>query len=191
MEGGGSEALSLEPLQNTFASKAYQLRANLNVEPARTSLYKMAHLEWFLSETPLDLGSGQCAERMNRLQAIVAGLAVYHEALPFSEAERRWVSNTCATVNSDREYQWRAAKASVAMEIVNARRAEIMTAGVRRAIVGSELLRKWVSWRRQTDEFEGQDSFRTACLGLWIIVGAFASEKVPPALSGSIQALQP
>ncbi len=79
------------------------------------------------------------------------GLAAYHDALPFSGAERRWITDTLRGIPKKER---RARQTIVSQEA-----AEIMVAGVRRVTKGTDLTRRWWAWRRQTDEFEGQGSF--------------------------------
>jgi hypothetical protein len=127
-----------------------------------TTLFQMSKFEvqttdfCFESAMPPDQG------RQARHE-LSTGLAVYHEALPFSEGERRWLSQVC---NDTPEVP-------VAEEMFRLEEAEVITAGVRRTVKGGDLTRRWWSWRRQTDEFIGQGSLDAARLGLDSIAKLF------------------
>jgi hypothetical protein len=75
----------------------------------------------------------------------------YHTALPFDEAEREWL--------------WQAYDAAWgpnSISIIRRREARVMSAGLRRVILGRDLMRRWWAWRRETDEYAGQGSLDAA-----------------------------
>jgi hypothetical protein len=90
-------------------------------------------------------------------------LAVFREAMPYSEAERRWL------VDMNRQRKERSvprpdgysrAPAPVKEQLLdfNAAEDEIVSAGLLQVVSGRDLTRRWWSWRRQTDEFTDQGS---------------------------------
>src|ERR1700730_8263132 len=74
-------------------------------------------------------------------------LLAFHTALPYNEAERTWLSQI--TYLQDHEDMPR---------LIEEGHHKIMVAGVRRVVSGRDLMRRWVAWHRETDEFAGQDS---------------------------------
>lgn len=88
-------------------------------------------------------GIGQ--EQVERLSNL---LTRYHLALPFDEAERQWLYETY----SPRE----------GISDVRSKEATIVCGGLRHVIHGRELLRRWWSWRRETDQFIGQGTLGLA-----------------------------
>jgi hypothetical protein len=86
----------------------------------------------------------------------------YRDATPFTEAEGRWLLNTYRNIGF--------ANPSVSQEqifaAINAEEGRIMSSGLRRVVYGHDLLRRWWSWRRQTDEYTGQGSLDAARLAL-------------------------
>ncbi len=86
---------------------------------------------------------------------VAAPLAAFREALPYSEAERRWL------VDTDDELRHRFPQFSDTPErvaVIRASEDEILSAGLLQVVSGRELIRLWWSWRRQTDEFTDQGS---------------------------------
>jgi hypothetical protein len=83
-------------------------------------------------------------------------LAIFNEALPFDEGERRWLTPTWLDIPGS----WRERHKA----LCNAE-GEIVVNGVHRTVQGADLMRRWRSWRREFDEYEGQgtlDIARTA-----------------------------
>lgn len=136
------------------------------------ALYRMANLEAEVAELCLEseMPSTQC--RLVR-QELNTGLAIYREALPFSEAERRWISGVCSEV-----YLY-----SKAERVIRSKEAEIMTAGLRRVVRGDDLFRRWWSWRRQTDEFTDQGGLHVARSGLESVARLLMPKPLPTTLT--------
>ncbi len=72
----------------------------------------------------------------------------FQAALPFTMEERTWFLDPEDTTaeRADKENQ----------------EATIISAGVHKVISGRELVRRWLAWRRETDEFEGQGTLDIA-----------------------------
>jgi hypothetical protein len=77
-------------------------------------------------------------------------LSSFHTALPFSEAERSWLVRLFRQLDAPTVEAFPIA--------VETQEAQIMSAGVKRVVTGRDLMRRWVAWRRERDEFEGQAS---------------------------------
>ncbi|MFZ1990966.1 MAG: hypothetical protein WAW96_14485 [Alphaproteobacteria bacterium] len=79
-------------------------------------------------------------------------LDAWHAALPFNESEREIVRNAyhASLIGSlaYREIPTQLRKADF----------EVMASGVQTVVRGRDLMRRWWAWRRELDEFEGQDS---------------------------------
>jgi hypothetical protein len=75
----------------------------------------------------------------------------YRVTLPFDEAERHWLYDA-----------YDAAWGPDSVNILCRQEAEIVSSGLRRTVPGYALIRRWWSWRRECDEFEGQGTLRLA-----------------------------
>jgi hypothetical protein len=76
-------------------------------------------------------------------------------ALPFNEAERAWL------------YDGTRGKGDPGLPETLPERFEhlegtIMVAGIRRPVSGHDMMSRWLAWRRQTDEYQGQGSLDQA-----------------------------
>ena len=74
-------------------------------------------------------------------------LHTYYTSLPFSEAERHWFFDSY-----ERLY------GVGLLDKLRQQEETIVSDGLPRAVSGRDLLRRWSSWRRQTDEFRGQNT---------------------------------
>lgn len=72
----------------------------------------------------------------------------FQAALPFTVEERTWFLDPDGTTaeRADKRNQ----------------EATIISAGVHKVVSGRELVRRWLAWRRETDEFEGQGTLDIA-----------------------------
>lgn len=104
-------------------------------------------------------------------QVLNDGLPLYYEALPFSTAERRWIGQVLGNSSKPQE---RTRELLVGVE------AEILDKGLRTTIKGSDVLRRWWSWRRQIDEFEGAGSFDAARCALEGIAATLMTKSIMP-----------
>lgn len=102
---------------------------------------------------------------------LLGSLATLREALPYSEAERRWLGDTRAR-HEERKVPFvdghgvtRGFVRPPARELLQdlkATEGEIVSAGIRQIARGRDLAHRWWSWRRQTDEFTDQGSREVA-----------------------------
>jgi hypothetical protein len=84
---------------------------------------------------------------------------VFHTALPFSEGERVWVVEKVRGVD----------RVDETLDYVVVQEGEIVASGLRTRVSGRELMRRWIAWRHETDEYAGQgtlDVAREALAGL-------------------------
>src|ERR1700691_4830783 len=87
-------------------------------------------------------------------------LVAFHAALPFTETERNWLVKPFGAVDPTFEG---------ISEQIGEREEEIVTSGVRQVVEGRDLLRRWLAWRRETNQYAGQgtlDLAREALRGL-------------------------
>lgn len=79
----------------------------------------------------------------------------FRAALPFSEGERTWLYGLKYGAQSDDTAQqlsdklWR-------------QEGHIVDAGIHRVVSGHELFHRWLAWRRETDQFKGQQTLDLA-----------------------------
>ena len=89
----------------------------------------------------------------------------WHAALPFSESEREIVRHA---------YEEGSQEALAYREVPGALRRQefnIVSAGVRRVVSGRDPMRRWWAWRRELDEYEGQDTLHQARAAVTAIAG--------------------
>ncbi len=79
----------------------------------------------------------------------------FRVALPFSEAERHWF------LNLDTDLEAKDTEVEMA-EKLSSQEATIVSAGMHKIITGRDLVRRWLAWRRGTDEFKGQGTLDIA-----------------------------
>jgi len=76
-------------------------------------------------------------------------LNAFHTALPFSEAERDWLV---------RLYRHRSPTGEDLPAMIDTCNDQIVSAGIKREVVGRDLMRRWIVWRREDAEFAGEHS---------------------------------
>src|SRR5580700_4105367 len=96
-----------------LGDEAHSLQLSLSVEPAHSSLFGMLYFESRVAGFVLEASSSATEHEAKR--QVGTYLAMYHEALPFSEAERRWLANLHSRAYTDPAYEWRVAKSIVAL----------------------------------------------------------------------------
>jgi hypothetical protein len=78
----------------------------------------------------------------------------FHTALPYNEAERAWVREAfrdpMVTTPEDMPRQ------------IGYREERILMSGLRQVVSGRDLMRRWIAWRRETDEFKDQGTLDVA-----------------------------
>ena len=98
-------------------------------------------------------------------QAISDGLAAYHDALPVTRTERRWLAKAFEEAFASKRESW-----AGALDVVGEMKGEIVSAGKHQTAVGSELLGRLWDWWRQADGYEpgagSLDAAETALQGL-------------------------
>lgn len=94
-------------------------------------------------------------------------LATFREALPYSEAERRWLVDTRERLREEHKVPYTtsygvtglvSAPDANQLRYLKATEGEIVSGGIHQNVQGHDLARRWWSWRRQTDEFTDQGS---------------------------------
>jgi hypothetical protein len=107
----------------------------------------------------------------------------FHRALPYSEAERQWIVGTHPPepprpIPLDQgtleEEQERYHERYFGLE------ARIISAGLIRVISGRDLMRRWISWRSETDEYTGQGSLDLARDTLADLIKLVAPDEIMP-----------
>lgn len=93
-----------------------------------------------------------------------------HCALPYSEAERRWLRVDKAELPAG-SGRW---------ESMRRQEIAVLSNGLVHVMHGREVLRKWWAWRRETDEFVGQGSIDEACAVLGTLANMFAIKEGRP-----------
>lgn len=90
----------------------------------------------------------------------------YHVALPYDEAERWWLCEAMSkTVDRSDRF--------AAIRHIDDR---LVTGGLRKVVYGRELLGRWWSWRRGTDQFAGQGTVGLAREALRTLVETTAPD---------------
>jgi hypothetical protein len=110
-------------------------------------------------------------QRQGIAEQLHGSLAALREAMPYSEAERRWLVDTESrqhrshfVTDTDGAGQTQTRRASAAEKLsgLDAAEDEIISAGLVQIVRGRELMRRWWEWRRQTEEFTDQGSREVA-----------------------------
>jgi len=81
-------------------------------------------------------------------------ILAFRTALPFNEAERAWLHAMRSVPNAPADFD--------PGQRIESQTGTIMVAGVRRPVSGHNLMSRWLAWRRQTDEYQGQGSLDQA-----------------------------
>jgi hypothetical protein len=110
-------------------------------------------------------------QRQGIADQLHGSLSVFREAMPYSEAERRWLVDTDSrqhwshfVTDTDGAGHTRTRPASAAEKLsgLDGAEGEIVSAGLLQVVRGRELMRRWWEWRRETEEFTGQGSREVA-----------------------------
>lgn len=99
-------------------------------------------------------------------------LVAFRAALPFTTPELNLLVKPDRSISPDFE--------GISDE-VGSLYEEIVTAGVRRVVEGRDLLRRWLAWRREADEYTGQGTLDLAREALRGIVELLAPDEQLPA----------
>jgi hypothetical protein len=114
-------------------------------------------------------------QRQTIADQLLGSLATLREALPYSEAERRWLVDTHEQLTAQHSEYYTGGTgerlsirppSGELLQHIKATEGEIVSAGLRQVVQGRDLVRRWWSWRRQTDEFADQGSREIVHLAL-------------------------
>lgn len=81
----------------------------------------------------------------------------FHTALPFSESERGMVLRAAGV-----EYEYLPERDDEILSWLEVKEELVISAGLRHVVRGRDLARRWLSWRREADEYEGQGTLDVA-----------------------------
>ena len=96
-------------------------------------------------------------------------LTRFNVALPFDEAERDWLFTAY-------DEAW----GPGCIRTIRRQEATIVSSGLRQVIQGRDLMRRWWSWRRETDEYAGQGSLDLAREALRELVETYSPDQGLP-----------
>ncbi len=153
---------------------------------------KRAFQGWFNIEDGTTRALADPAITEDQVEHLTEMLFTYNAALPYDEAERHWLFNAY-------DEAWGLGS----IGIIRRQEARIVSGGLRRVVYGRELMQRWWSWRRDTDQFTGQgtvDLAREALRGLIettnlsvglpeTYVALRGAEREQPAPTASLQSL--
>ena len=154
----------LRPIMQAAGAVLDDLEERPTWEPGQTRRWswtdKVSFLLWNQLESHLPEVDGAALRN-----ALVEPVNTLHTALPYSEAERHWLVHT-SWRSGDTGSKWLARTRQQEVQLISN--------GLIRIIYGRDLVRRWWAWRRQTDEYTGQDSLSLACDGLTGIITAIS-----------------
>jgi hypothetical protein len=156
--------------QSHFASgqlgnETYHLALGMPIKGADWTLHRVAMLEGRLATYSLEPEVTDVDQRQQIMQELNAGLSLYHEALPFSEAERRWMSGICAAVDTELGRRM-SDRTEPSIDALRSSEATIVSGGLFKVVNGDELYQHWRSWCSSSGEFEGSGGVGIAYRGL-------------------------
>lgn len=99
---------------------------------------------------------------------------ILHASLPFCEEERNWL---IGATNARRDFLIpfrRVADWHIHQE------QRIMVAGIRKVVQGRELVHRWYDWRRERNEYSGQDALPVARSVLWRLMQMLTPDAPQP-----------
>jgi hypothetical protein len=108
-------------------------------------------------------------QRQEMADRLHGSLTMLREALPYHEAERRWLVDTYIELEEREDLKVPFVNSlgntvpirppfRTVLHHFRKSEGEIVSAGIRQMAQGHDLARRWWSWHRQTDEFTDQDS---------------------------------
>jgi hypothetical protein len=126
-------------------------------EPDYLALAALCNMEdirpLIIADHPSVVGEGQA--RLDRMWTAL------HTALPFGEAERTWLMETRSEHSKVFDHEMPG--------VIGDQEGNIVASGLRQRVSGRNLMRRWLAWRREADEFTDQgtlDIARDALAGL-------------------------
>lgn len=148
-----------------LGEETYHLALGMPVKGADWVLHRVALLEGSLATYSLEPEVTDVDQRQRIMQELNTGLSLYHEALPFSEAERRWMSGICAAVDTGLERRM-PDRTKPSIDTLRSSDARIVSSGFFKVVNGDELYQRWRSWCASSGEFEGSGGVEIAYRGL-------------------------
>jgi hypothetical protein len=141
-------------------------------------LIQIPQVGWTIS-LPKLIGSGLSPETC---EAVLDACAAYHETLPFSASERRWLTAACCKAELADGWSTRFLRDVVGL--VMAQDANIVSNGQHQTVNGAELMTRQWDWIRGGGEYEGNSSYHDAAkLALQGIANLFEESSMYAALS--------
>lgn len=132
---------------------------------------------WFNIENQTPAAQAEVELDDNEVVRLNEMLVRFHTALPFAEAEREWLFEAYDEAWGPRS-----------IDTIRRREATLVSGGLQRVVQGRDLMRRWWSWRRETDEFSGQGSLSLAREALSDLIKRYSPDQELPE---SFLALQP
>jgi hypothetical protein len=152
-------------LLDHFSTPLDPAEPTLRSEPVYLALECVVNIEWLLP-----LVAPDCEEAVGESQGQLGSLLrAYHTALPFSEAERAWLVDL--TANDD---EGNSHFAHETPTYISQQEDRIVASGVHQVVSGRDLMRRWIDWRREAEEYKDQgtlDMAREALSGLVVLLG--------------------
>lgn len=148
-----------------LGDEAHTLALGMPVMGADWTLHKAAHFEISLATYSLEPEVTSVSERERIMQELHTCLAFYHEALPLSGGELRWLSKIAVDVDD----KWGRRMGDTTRPFIEALRGSestVLSGGIFSAVRGEDLHERWLSWKRGTNEFEGSFTGGVAYRGL-------------------------
>jgi hypothetical protein len=105
----------------------------------------------------------------------------FYHSLPFGEAERHWLLDLNYGAQSDDTEADLEAKLS-------RQEATIISTGLQRVVTGRSLLHRWLAWRREADEYSGQDTLSVARESLRELIEIVVPDTSMPESYAALQA---
>lgn len=154
-------------LYRDVGSAAWELLSQLSSPPATSGgdLWKresvvIEDLDEFETEYALVSLSTNPTEAKLRLHADIQSLGhTFHTALPYGEAERRWLLDQYRNTASQFVYP---PDHGTVIALVGQHEERIVSSGQRQLVRGQDLIDRWLAWRREEGAFHGQGTLDVA-----------------------------
>jgi hypothetical protein len=109
-------------------------------------------------------------------EALTDAINDYHDALPFSSAERHWLVGEYDRTDPDSHWGTNEGTVAAVSHIVGAEDV-IVDRGRQRPVRGEELIQRWWAWRRGVEEFEEDGAYELTRDALRRIVNLVRPER--------------
>lgn len=149
----------------SLGHEVFDLFSDMHIGPDDRMLYSALQFERSLLRYSLEPEVTDVGQRREIMTELNTGLAIYHEGLPLSAAERRWVSELCGEVDDRLRYEM-VRTTGPAIEALRSSTAQIMSEGRYFNANGEELYQRWCAWRRRDKETGERIGFDVAVQGL-------------------------